>query len=132
MGTNSIGLSYPIRLGQDGFFETNIDTISQLKSNIKNIFSTRIGERRFNNEFGTELYSFLFEQQDFDINNDLVKNIVQKDINKFLNGVIINDVQVNLSENQPNNSRNKIFISIIFTYRQQQSNVDLTINTTNI
>ena len=41
MSRNSIGLSYPIRLGQDGFFETNVDTISQLKSNIKTLFSTK-------------------------------------------------------------------------------------------
>ena len=53
MSKNSIGLSYPIRLGQDGFFETNVDTISQLKSNIINIFNTKLGERRFNNGFGS-------------------------------------------------------------------------------
>ena len=85
---------------------------------------------KFFHEIGLEV---LISDIDTELTNeDLVKNIVQKDINKFLNGVIIDDVQVNLSENQPNNSRNKIFISIIFTYRQQQSNVDLTINTTNI
>tara|TARA_S200002703_G_scaffold3043_2_gene4522 strand:- start:1148 stop:1546 length:399 start_codon:yes stop_codon:yes gene_type:complete len=132
MSRNSIGLSYPIRLGQDGFFETNVDTISQLKSNIKTLFSTKIGERRFNNEFGSELHNFLFEQQDFDINSDLIKDIVQRDVNKFLNGVIVDNVNVILSENQPNNTTNKIFISIIFTYRQQQSSVDLTVTTPNI
>jgi hypothetical protein len=54
MSKNSIGLSYPIRLGQDGFFETNIDTISQLKSNIKNLFLTKTGERRFNKRYCTK------------------------------------------------------------------------------
>ncbi len=132
MSKNSIGLSYPIRLGQDGFFETNTDTISQLKSNIINIFQTKTGERRFNNNFGSGLHNLLFEQQDFDVNVDLIKDVVQKDMNKFLNGVVINDVNVNLSENQPNNTVNKIFISIIFTYRQQQSDVNFTINTPNI
>lgn len=132
MSRNSIGLSYPIRLGQDGFFETNVDTISQLKSNIKTLFLTKIGERRFNNEFGSELHNFLFEQQDLDINSDLIKDIVQRDVNKFLNGVIVDNVNVILSENQPNNTTNKIFISIIFTYRQQRSSVDLTVTTPNI
>ena len=132
MSKNSIGLSYPIRLGQDGFFETNVDTISQLKSNIINIFNTKLGERRFNNGFGSEIHNLLFEQQDFDINIDVIKDTIQKDVNKFLNGVEINDINVKLSENQPNNTANKIFISIIFTYRQQQSVVDFTIRTPNI
>ena len=74
----------------------------------------------------------LFEQQDFDINIDVIKDTIQKDVNKFLNGVEINDINVKLSENQPNNTANKIFISIIFTYRQQQSVVDFTIRTPNI
>jgi phage baseplate assembly protein W len=135
MTKSAIGLSYPLRMGQDGYFETNSDTISQISSNIKTILLTKIGERRFNNSFGSGIYKFLFEQRDLDISKDMLVNIIQNDIDKFLNGVLINDVNVQLSENQinqTNNTSNSIFINIIFTYRQLQSDVNVEINTINL
>ena len=65
----------------------------------------------------------------------MLVNIIQNDIDKFLNGVLINDVNVQLSENQinqTNNTSNSIFINIIFTYRQLQSDVNVEINTINL
>ena len=135
MTKSAIGLSYPLRMGQNGHFETNSDTISQISSNIKTILLTKTGERRFNNSFGSGVYKFLFEQRDLDISKDMLVNIIQNDIDKFLNGVLINDVNVQLSENQinqTNNTSNSIFINIIFTYRQLQSDVTVEINTINL
>jgi hypothetical protein len=135
MTKSAIGLSYPLRMGQNGYFETNSDTISQISSNIKTILLTKTGERRFNNSFGSGVYKFLFEQRDLDISKDMLVNIIQNDIDKFLNGVLINDVNVQLSENQinqTNNTSNSIFINIIFTYRQLQSDVTVEINTINL
>ena len=57
MSKQSIGLSLPIQLGNDGYFATNMDTISQISSNIQNILLTTPGERRFNNGFGSGLYN---------------------------------------------------------------------------
>jgi phage baseplate assembly protein W len=128
----AIGLSFPLRMGQDGYFETNADTASQIRTNIKNIFLTRPGERRFNNEFGSGLHKFLFEQQDIDISKDIIVSIVQRDVDRFLNGIVINDIKVKKSKNQPDNTANQIFISIIFTYRQNTSDVEVELNTTNI
>lgn len=132
MPKTAIGLSLPLRMGKNGFFETNDDTISQIQSNIKNILLTKPGERRFNNNFGSGMYKVLFEQMDLDVSRDMLVDLVQKDIDYFLNGVLVNDVKVQLSENQTNNGTNKIFISITFTYRQSQSNVDLEVNTLNV
>jgi len=132
MPKTAIGLSLPLRMGKNGFFETNDDTISQIKSNIKNILLTKPGERRFNNNFGSGMYKVLFEQMDLDVSRDMLVDLVQKDIDYFLNGVLVNDVKVQLSENQTNNGTNKIFISITFTYRQSQSNVNLEVNTLNV
>jgi len=128
----AIGLSFPLRMGQDGYFESNTDTISQIRTNIKNIFLTRPGERRFNNDFGSGLHKFLFEQQDLDISDDIIVSIVQRDVDRYLNGIVVNDIKVLKSENQPDNTTNKIFISIIFTYRQNRSEVEVELNTTNI
>ncbi len=37
MAKKVLGLKIPFRLGQDGYFETNVDTISQVSSHIKNL-----------------------------------------------------------------------------------------------
>ncbi len=135
MMKSAIGLSYPLRMGKNGYFETNSDTISQISSNIKTILLTKKGERRFNNSLGSGIYKLLFEQADLEVSKDLLVSTIQNDIDKFLNGVLINDVNVQLSENQinqTNNTSNSIFINIIFTYRQLQSDVTVEINTINL
>jgi len=63
----AIGLSLPIKLGNEGYFITNKDDISQVSDNIKNLLSTIPGERRFNNSFGSSLYNLLFNSIDNDI-----------------------------------------------------------------
>lgn len=113
--TQAIGLSLPIQLGNDGYFETNKDTISQVSSNIINLLLTRPGERRFNNEFGSSLYNLLFEGIDADVSEEIIIDAIQRDVDRFLSGISI--LTVELSPQQPyNNTQNSIFISITFKY----------------
>jgi len=123
----AIGLALPLRLGKRGYFETNLSTIDQVKSNIINILKTKPGERRFNNVFGSSLYSLLFEQLEGDVNKSIIIDAIQKDIDKFLNGVLINNVKV--TADQSNNSDNGIFINVRFTYNGVGSEVDVNITT---
>lgn len=111
----AIGLSLPIQLGNDGYFATNKDTISQVSSNIINLLLTRPGERRFNNEFGSGLYNLLFEGIDTDVSKEIIVDVIQRDVDRFLSGITI--LSVELSPQQPyNNNENTIFISITFKY----------------
>ena len=129
--TKSIGLSLPIKLGNQGYFETNKDTISQIGSNIKNILLTMPGERRFNNTFGSGLYNLLFNNIGDDISNDIIIDVVQRDIDKFLPSTTI--VKVVLSTVQPdNNSKNSIFISITFRYNNTIGNTEFNLETNKI
>jgi phage baseplate assembly protein W len=129
--TKSIGLSLPIKLGNQGYFETNKDTISQIGSNIKNILLTMPGERRFNNTFGSGLYNLLFNNIGDDISNDIIIDVVQRDIDKFLPSTTI--VKVELSTVQPdNNSKNSIFISITFRYNNTIGNTEFNLETNKI
>ena len=133
MAKQALGLKLPIKLGQDGYFDTNTTTIGQVSANIRNLLMTKPGERRFNNEFGSSLYELLFQQNELEVNPGIVVDVVQRDINKFLNGVIVNDVKVGLSKTQPENSDpNKIFISVTFTYNKITSNTDVEISTNTI
>lgn len=128
MKATSIGLKLPIQSGNSGYFDTTTDTFEQVKYNIKNILLTKPGERRFNNSFGSNLYNYLFEQQDFEINKNIVVDIIQKDMNKFFNGVLIKDVKVTLENNQENNTSNTIFINVSFSYKETVSQLNLEIS----
>lgn len=133
MAKKALGLKIPFKLGKDGYFETNTDTISQVSSNINNLLLTRPGERRFNNSFGSSVYKFLFEQNDLEESKSMLIDLIQKDLDKFMNGVIVTDVRVRLSNNQPvNNDYTKIFINVEFTYRDILGNTDVVITNRNI
>lgn len=133
MATQILGLKLPIQLGQTGYFDTNTATVAQVADNIKNLLQTMPGERRFNNEFGSSLYSLLFQQNIVEVNKDIIVDAVQRDIDRWLNGVLVNDVKVKLSADQPqNNDDNSIFISVAFTYNRSAATVDVTLNTNRI
>ena len=133
MAKKALGLKIPFRLGQDGYFETNVDTISQVSSNIKNLLLTRPGERRFNNAFGSSLYKVLFDQNELGEMLPMLVNLIQNDVNRFMNGVIVEDVKVQLLENDVvNNDYNKIFIKVAFSYKELKSTTEVIITNNNI
>jgi hypothetical protein len=120
----AIGLSLPIQLGNDGYFATNKDTISQIADNIQNLLLTIPGERRFNNSFGSGLYNLLFQPIESDVTNEMIVDVIQRDVDKYINGTTI--LNVELSPQQPeNNDRNSIFISITFRYNNTISKTKL-------
>lgn len=133
MAKKALGLKLPITLGQDGYFQTNSLTAEQLSSNIQNLLSTQPGERRFNNAFGSSLYNLLFQMSDLEVSKEIIIDTVQRDIDRWVNGVIVNDVKVQLSNEQNfmgsiNNDKNKIFISVVFTYNNTTAQTDVTIS----
>lgn len=129
--TKSIGLSLPIQLGNQGYFATNKDTISQIGTNIQNLLLTIPGERRFNNTFGSGLYNLLFNNIGDDISNDIIIDVIQRDVDKFLPGTTI--LTAELSPIQPdNNSKNSIFISITFRYNNTVGKTEFNLETNKI
>ena len=132
MAKRALGLKLPITLGQDGNFQTNTLTADQLSSNIQNLLLTKPGERRFNNAFGSSLYNLLFQMVDQEVSKQIIIDSVQRDVDKFINGVIVDDVTVSLSNEQNfmgsiNNDKNKIFISVVFTYNNTTAKTDVAI-----
>ena len=59
-----IGLTLPIQNGNSGFFNQTIYTLEQVKNNIRNLLSTKKGERRMQPTFGHSLNSFVFDPND--------------------------------------------------------------------
>lgn len=71
-----IGLSLPIRMGNNGFFESNYETRKQIQDNLKNLLLTQKGERLGNVDFGCNLKKVLFEP----LVQDTLESYIQKDI----------------------------------------------------
>jgi hypothetical protein len=85
------------------------------------------------NSFGSSLYGLLFQMNDLEVSKEIIVDAVQRDVDKFINGVIVNDVKVQLSNEQNftgtiNNDKNKIFISVVFTYNNTTATTDVAIS----
>jgi hypothetical protein len=70
---------------------------------------------------------------DLEVSKEIIVDAVQRDVDKFVNGVIVNDVKVQLSNEQNftgtiNNDKNKIFISVVFTYNNTTATTDVAIS----
>jgi phage baseplate assembly protein W len=127
----AIGLSLPIQLGNNGYFATNTDTISQVVNNIQNLLLTVPGERRFNNQFGSGLYNVLFQSIGDEVSKDIIIDVIQRDVDRFLNGTTI--LNVELSQEQPDNKDlNSIFISITFRYNNAVGSTSFSLNNNRI
>ncbi len=125
---NPIGLTLPLRSGINGYFEQSYDTLTQIKANITNFFNTRPGERRFNPQFGTKLYQYLFEQniEGFD---DILKNVIKEDMNYWFPNVIVNTVFLDITTAQKNKNTDNYIVSIKiqFTVNNQTDVLGLTV-----
>ena len=125
---NPIGLTLPLRSGINGYFEQSYDTLTQIKANITNFFNTRPGERRFNPQFGTKLYQYLFEQniEGFD---EILKNVIKEDMNYWFPNVIVNTVFLDITTAQKNKNTDNYIINlkIQFTVNNQTDVLGLTV-----
>jgi len=62
---NYINLKFPFNDSDIGYLlEYNKDSINAIKSDILHIVLTKKGSRFFKRDFGTNLYTYLFEQND--------------------------------------------------------------------
>jgi len=93
--THPIGLIIPIQNGNNGFFDSSYDTLTQTKMNIINLLNTRQGERRFQPTFGNRLWSITFEQN-VDTLQDVAENIIREDITMWIPNVTVLNVTATL------------------------------------
>jgi phage baseplate assembly protein W len=75
---NPIGLAIPLTRGNSGYFQQNFTTNDQVRTNLKNWFLTKKGERPLNPTFGTNLYSVLFQNQSENI-IPIVEDVVRSE-----------------------------------------------------
>ena len=130
---NPIGLTLPLQIGRNGYFEQSYDTMTQVKSNITNLLKTKKGERRMNPNFGSGLQEYLFEQ----ITNespDVVEQIIIDQITNYIPGITVNKVDIGVSNQEKNELTDSyiLYIKIQFTINGQTDTLNLTVNQNNI
>lgn len=88
-----IGLTLPIQNGNNGFFNQTIYTLEQVKTNIRNLLSTKKGERRMQPTFGHSLNNFVFDPNDTTL-AQRVKQSLTSDITFWVPIVKIDNIDV--------------------------------------
>ena len=129
---STIGMTLPLQKGNNGYFAQSYDSITQIKSNLLNFFKTRPSERRFNPQFGTRLYNYLFEQN-IDGFDTILQNVIREDIQTWFPSVFVNNIFLYISPTQKAEDANNyiVRISIQFTFNNQTSSFSF-ITTNNI
>lgn len=127
-----LGLILPIRDGNNGYFDQAYDSFTQKRMNIINLIRTKAGERRMQPQFGSRLWSVIFDQHT-EVLTDIISNVVREDISRWIDGVIVKKVSVQIpqiSETTDYRDIYTVLVDIIFEdiSTQQEGNVEVIIN----
>ena len=115
----AIGVQLP--LGGDPLFKLSYTTEEQAISNLKNLILTRKGERPFQPQFGSDVYSLLFEQISETLSSDL-EDSLSADIKFWLPYIIIDEGNVITLEDS-----NRVEISLKVRVTENGANTQITI-----
>lgn len=111
-----IGISFPIRDGNVGYFEQSTDSFTAYRMNITNLLRTRQGERRMNPTFGSRLWTAVFDQND-DFVAKKVESIVSEDIAQWIPGITVSSVDVKyMNDDKSVNLRDIYKLYIVVTF----------------
>lgn len=127
-----IGITIPIRDGNNGYFEQSYDTLTQVKSNIINLLNTKPGERRMKPTFGCRLWNLVFEQN-IDTLEDIAVETVKNDIMSWIPNVSVLNVTSKLfKSNKRSNDQDiyqlRISITFVLNLTKQKDVVDIVID----
>lgn len=128
------GVVLPIAHGPRGFFNQSYTVLDQIKSNLHMLLRTKKGERRMNPEFGSGLWSVLFENFNDDM-EPIIQSTIRADIQRWMSYVNVDEIIIDL-DNETNRDKNVLGVRVLFTVpsigiiRPQELEVEL--NTANV
>ena len=98
MPTQRYGITFPFTDSPEGFFlGLNMDTDSEVRSNLIHLILTRKGTRYFLPDFGTNLPAYVFEQMDTTTKISIEREI-REAVDKYIPSLTINKVEVKTLE----------------------------------
>ena len=127
-----IGLTLPLRDGDNGYFEQSYDTFTQTRMNLINLLRTKTGERRMQPTFGSRLWTVVFEPNE-DMINAKIENIIREDVAQWVSGVTIQNISIQVPQIDATNNWKDIYsllitVSFIVNSVQQQGTVQIQMN----
>lgn len=109
MADKHINIKFPIQENPLGFYlDSNTTTKDSIKSDILHVLLTRKGDRFFDPEFGTNLYTYLFEP-----NDEITVSGIKREANECLSYAMPNIKIEELSVEQSGEDGNTINLRII-------------------
>lgn len=112
----NVAVGIPFPLGGTPIFSSTFSTQDQALSNLKCLLLTRKGERPFQPLFGTDLPSFLFEQINDKLLNEL-RDSMSEDIKFWLPYINMKDITVTKNEDRH-------IVNFSFTFSVGESNAN--------
>ena len=112
----SLGLKLPLVL-DNGQLASTKTTLDAVKTNIKNLLLTDIGERVMQPNLGVSIKKYLFEPFSEDLVVQVQDTIVES-MNFWLPFVQLNDIRVKMSDDDSDVGRSTIEISVDFSLKQ--------------
>jgi uncharacterized protein len=106
-----IGLRMPFDKSETGLFGLTETTLEQAGHNIKNLLLTSKGERVMQPDFGSDLRSLLFEQEDENLNIN-IKEAIQEAMSTWLPYISISSVDITQDEKKLNQMKVDIDFSL--------------------
>ena len=98
MPTQRCGITFPFTDSSEGFFlGLNMDTDSEIRTNLIHLILTRKGTRYFLPDFGTNLPAYVFEQMDTTTKISIEREI-REAVDKYIPSLTINKVEVKTLE----------------------------------
>lgn len=120
---SALGVNYPIRRSEDGFFDKTFTTVEHVKANLINVLSTSRGERVMRPDFGTRLEEFLFEPMTPQTEAELQSEI-ESVVDRFLPYVTVEDILVDQFE-EDGVVRLEVRFSTFFIPDDEDENVEI-------
>lgn len=118
MANTTLGLTLPIKLGNNGYFSTTSDILTQIKANLKNLLLTQKGERLMQPDFGCDIYKVIFQPMTDNGLGDVHASI-EMAVTTWMPFLTINDVIIDRDEDN-----NKINVQISFSVATTQGMTD--------
>jgi phage baseplate assembly protein W len=99
------GIDYPFRDSSKGDY-LNMTEIpeKEIRSNLIHLILTRRGSRYYLPDFGTRIYEFIFDQNDF-ITHNLIEEEIREGVKKFIPNLDINTISIMSAEDDPDQGR---------------------------
>jgi phage baseplate assembly protein W len=117
----SINLSFPLKKGSKGAFETNEDTLQAVADDLRILLITNYGERPIHFDFGANLRSVIFEFRGETL-KQAIKDRILSAVAKWMPFVKIISIVIEDSRDSSTVKENAVKVTLEFTV----GNLDIT------